>query len=152
MAELGLGVPRAWVGQFDRKFNRLPGLLFLGLIMKAFILLFPPFLALALFQTGCTPAANPSETVAEGVILSVEYELGDGQTGGFTRLNNSAAVPGKSGSWNVDAYGRLTREFLVITRLLRKDLGPKVIPAHRLVNVQFGDGGIQDVDENKPKT
>ena len=41
---------------------------------------------------------------AEGVIFAVEYQQGTG-TGGFTRLNNSKAVPGGDGSWNVDAYG-----------------------------------------------
>jgi hypothetical protein len=40
----------------------------------------------------------------------------DARTGGFTRLNISTAVPGRNGSWNVDAYGRLSREFLTITR------------------------------------
>ena len=120
-------------------------------MMKPLAILFSFFLSIVLSQTGCTQGGSSSETVAEGVIFSVEYEKGDGRTGGFTRLNNSAAVPGKSGSWNIDAYGRLTPEFLIITRPQRKDLGPKVIPAHRLVNVQFGDGGIGALDENKPK-
>jgi hypothetical protein len=115
---------------------------------------------------GCGVSNRSSETVAEGIILSVEYQTGGtvevgstertsktagGQTGGFTRLNTSEAVPGGNGSWNVDAYGRLTREFLIITRPQRKDLGPQVIPVHRLVNVQFGDGGIHQVNENQPK-
>jgi hypothetical protein len=116
---------------------------------------------------GCGEPNRSSETVAEGIILSVEYQMGGGrtevgtpehpsktkggQTGGFTRLNTSKAVPGGNGSWNVDAYGRLTREFLIITRPQRKDLGPQLIPVHRLVNVQFGDGGINQVNENQPK-
>jgi hypothetical protein len=51
---------------------------------------------------------------AEGIIYSVYYQQGTG-TGGYTRANNSQAVPGGNGSWNVDAYGKLYRDFLVIT-------------------------------------
>jgi hypothetical protein len=101
--------------------------------------------------TGCAPTSSKSDTVAEGVIFSVEYQMEGGRTGGFTRLNESKAVPGGNGSWNVDAFGRLTREFLIITRPQRSDLGPQVIPAHRLVSIQFGDGGIKQVNENQPK-
>ena len=100
--------------------------------------------------TGCTPASRESPVVAEGVLFSVEYRLEDGRTGGFTRLNDSKAVPGRNGNWNVDAYGRLTREYLIITRPQQTDLGPRVIPAQRLVDVQFGDGGIKSVNENQP--
>ena len=87
----------------------------------------------------------------EGTLLSVEYLKDDGQTQGFTRLNHASAVPGGNGSWNVDAYGRLTSEFLFITRPQKKDLGPLVIPVSRIVSIQFGDGGIKKVNENKPK-
>jgi hypothetical protein len=90
------------------------------------------------------------DTVAEGVILALEYKLEDGKTGGFTRLNVASAVPGGNGSWNVDAYGRLTRDYLFVTRPQQEDAGLRVIPAHRLVSVRFGDGGISSVDENKP--
>lgn len=107
--------------------------------------------ATLILVAGCQPAPTPSETVAEGVLLSVEYRLEDGRSGGITRLNDSRAVPGGNGSWNVDARGRLTRDFLVITHPQRSDLGPLVIPVHRLVQVQFGDGGIQHVDEGAPK-
>ena len=72
-----------------------------------------------------------------------------GRTGGFTRLNNSKAVPGHNGSWNVDAYGKLTRDFLIITRPQSRDMGPELIPVHRLISVQFGDGGIKQVKENQ---
>lgn len=108
-------------------------------------------IATTLVLTGCAPTSNKSDTVAEGVIFSVEYQVEGGRTGGFTRLNESKAVPGGNGSWNVDAYGRLTREFLVITRPQRSDSGPQVIPAHRLISVQFGDGGIKQVNESQPK-
>lgn len=114
--------------------------------MKTLLTFFGLISAALTCMVGCT---SRSDTVAEGVIYSVEYEMEGGRTGGFTRLNSSKAVPGGNGSWNVDARGRLTREFLVITRPQMKELGPLVIPAHRLVRVQFGDGGIK-VDEKQP--
>ena len=105
----------------------------------------------ALCSSSCTPPTPKAEIVAEGVIFSLEYRMGDGRSGGFTRLNESKAVPGGNGSWNIDAHGRLTSEFLVVTRPQRPDLGAQIIPAHRLVSVQFGDGGIKQVNENQPK-
>lgn len=119
--------------------------------MKTYPALLGLIIATALVLTGCAPPASKSDAVAEGVIFSVEYEMEGGRTGGFTRLNESKAVPGGNGSWNIDAHGRLTREFLIITRPQRSDLGPQVIPAHRLVSIQFGDGGIKQVNENQPK-
>jgi hypothetical protein len=103
--------------------------------------------------TSCRQDVGKSNdgTVAEGVIWYVEYEIEDGKTGGFTRINSSEAVPGGNGSWNVDAYGRLTRDYLIITRPQQKDLGPRIIPTHRLVDLQFGDGGLKKIDENRPK-
>jgi hypothetical protein len=98
---------------------------------------------------GCSPSSgSPAATVAEGIIFFVEYQMEGGGTGGFTRVNDAKAVPGGNGSWNVDAHGKLTREFLLITRPQSRDLGPEVIPVHRLVRVQFGDGGIKHVKEN----
>ena len=91
-------------------------------------------------------ASDQGETVAEGVIFSVEYKVKNGKTRGFTRLNISQAVPGGNGSFNIDAYGRLTRDFLIITRPQQKELGPQVIPTHRLVSIQFGDGGIKTIN------
>jgi len=99
---------------------------------------------------GCEEPDTENEIVAEGVIYYVEYTLADGKTGGFTRLNLAEAVPGGNGSWNIDAYGRLTREYLLITRPQRKDLGVRVIPAHRLLDIQFGHGGLVEVNENQP--
>lgn len=90
-----------------------------------------------------------SDTVAEGVIYSVEYQLPGGGTDGFTRLNDNRGVPGGSGSWNIDAYGRLTPEFLIITRPQHPDLAQEVIPVSHLVSIQFGDGGIREVNEGK---
>ncbi|HEX6984340.1 MAG TPA: hypothetical protein VF170_03135 [Planctomycetaceae bacterium] len=109
--------------------------------------------ALAAGAVGCARGSREQAdegTITEGILFSVEYELGDGRTGGFTRLNLSAAVPGGNGSWNVDAYGRLTRDYLLVTYPQKKDLGPRVIPARRLVDVQFGDGGIEQVAEGEP--
>ena len=104
---------------------------------------------------GCRRRSDTAQTIdtqiiAEGVIYRLEYKLEDGRTGGFTRINHNKAVPGLNGSWNIDAYGRLTRDYLIITRPQIKELGPRVIPSHRLLDVQFGDGGIKNVDENNP--
>lgn len=99
---------------------------------------------------GCDNDAPVSDILAEGVIYYVEYKLPDGRSGGFTRLNMPEAVPGKNGSWNVDARGRLTRDFLFISRPQQRDIGVQAIPIHQLISVQFGDGGIKQVDENKP--
>jgi hypothetical protein len=84
------------------------------------------------------------------VIFSVTYLWKDGRTRGFTRLNEQKAVEAHEGSWNVDARGRLTRDYLFITRPQQPDLGPEVIPASRLLHIQFGDGGIKQV-ESQPK-
>jgi hypothetical protein len=119
--------------------------------MKKYPSLLGLIIATAVVVAGCASSSSRSHTVAEGVIFSVEYQMEGGRTGGFTRLNESKAVPGGNGSWNVDACGRLTPEFLIITRPQRRDLGPLVIPVHRLVNIQFGDGGIKQVNENQPK-
>jgi len=105
----------------------------------------------AIASTAILTSCSRQPVVAEGIILSVEYQLENGKTGGFTRLNNSKAVPSGNGAWNIDAYGRLTKDFLIITRPQRKDLGAEAIPVHRLVDVRFGDGGIQQVDEGHPK-
>ena len=110
-------------------------------------------IAIALFSVvGCNQqSTNPQSTephvIAEGIIYYLEYKLENGETGGFTRLNNVKMVPGGNGNWNVDANGRLTQHYLVITYPEKKDLGLRVIPAHRLVDIQFGDGGIKNVDD-----
>ncbi|HLH53698.1 MAG TPA: hypothetical protein VKY92_08785 [Verrucomicrobiae bacterium] len=103
-------------------------------------------LASCVFCSGCS--RQREAVVTKGVILSVSYKDADGKTHGFTRLNQASAVPGGNGSWNVDAYGRLTPHFLIITRPQRRDLGPLVIPVRNLVEVQFGDGGIKNISEN----
>ena len=99
---------------------------------------------------GCQPTDSGNQTVGEGVIWTVEDKLEGGKTGGFTRINDSRAVPGGNGSWNVDAYGKLTRDYLFITHPQQKDAGVEVIPSHRLVSLRFGDGGIKTVSVNQP--
>jgi hypothetical protein len=111
--------------------------------------LLPFGLAGAVALTGLVGCSR-SDTVAEGVIWSVEFQKPGGGTEGITRMNGSFAVPGGNGSWNVDAYGRLTREFLIITFPQHPEMGPEVVPVSRLVNIKFGDGGIKQVTEGKP--
>jgi hypothetical protein len=100
---------------------------------------------------GCSQPNNKPEVVSEGIIYHVEYKLENGGTGGFTRVNDSKCVPGGNGSWNVDAYGKLTDNYLIITYPQKKELGPQIIPTNRLISIQFGDGGIKKVEENAPK-
>ncbi len=115
--------------------------------------IFGLIIAVTLVLTGCAPASSNSDTIVEGVIFSVSYQMENGSIGGYTRVNDSSAIPGSGfGRYNTDAYGRLTREFLIITRPQRSDFGPQVIPVHRLVSIQFGDGGIKQVKESKPSS
>jgi hypothetical protein len=85
--------------------------------------------------------------ITEGIIWYVEYELGEGKSTGFTRSQHAITLPGGSGGLNVDAYGKLTSQFLVITYPQRKDLGQLIIPVSRLLSIQFGDGGIKELNE-----
>ncbi len=98
----------------------------------------------ALSLTGIVGCSR-SDSVADGVVYSMEYQMPGSGTYGFTRMNDSRCVPGGNGSWNVDAYGRLTREYLIITYPQNPHMGPLIIPASRLVSIQFGDGGIAQV-------
>ena len=101
------------------------------------------------FLAGCSPHTREVATIAEGTIFSVEFKKDGGGSEGFTRVNSRIMVPGGNGNWNVDAYGRLTRDVLIITRPQQRDLGPQVVPIERLVSIQFGDGGIKQVDEKR---
>ncbi len=101
------------------------------------------FLVGAFALTGIVGCSR-SDTVAEGVIYSVEYQLPGGGTEGFTRVNNNRCIPGGNGSWNVDASGKLTHDFVFITR---QQQPTEIIPVSRLVSIQFGDGGIAQVDK-----
>jgi hypothetical protein len=97
------------------------------------------------------PAAGRGRPIAEGVIFSARFKNADNASGseGFTRLNEPRAVPGNNGSWNVDAYGKLYPDYLIITYPQQPELGPKVIPAARIIEIQFGDGGIKQVGASK---
>jgi hypothetical protein len=81
--------------------------------------------------------------IAEGIIWHVEYELGEGKSTGFTRAKHAEALPGGGGGLKVDAYGRLTSQFLIITYPNMKGLKEHIIPVNRLLSIQFGDGGIK---------
>ncbi len=98
--------------------------------------------------SGCVqyPAGTGEKPVEEGVIYAVQYEIGNGLTEGFTRLNDPKAVPGGNGKWNIDARGKLYHDFLLIRFAGFPDLGYQAIPIHRLYFIQFGDGGIKEVD------
>jgi hypothetical protein len=97
--------------------------------------------------TGCnvdfssrTDAGNEGGVIAEGTLYSVTYEREDGK---HTTITRSSAPPA-NGTWNVDAYGKLNSRALVLTYPGRRELGPHVIPFDRIVDVQFGDGGIKN--------
>ena len=98
--------------------------------------------------TGCVqyPAGTGEKPVEEGIIYAVQYEIGAGQTEGFTRLNDPKAVPGGNGKSSIDARGKLYHDFLLIRFANSPDLGYQAIPIRRLYFVQFGDGGIKQVD------
>src|SRR5215212_9285477 len=58
----------------------------------------------------------PEKPIMEGPLHSAAYEQDDGKVGGFTRADNPQAVPGGNGSWNERRYGRLYRDYLVVTK------------------------------------
>jgi len=115
-----------------------------------------PFLvSLVLLGTalgGCVqyPAGTQEKPVEEGVIFAVQYDIGNGQTEGFTRLNNPREVPGGNGKWNINAYGKLYHDFLIVRFPDSPGLDHQAIPVHRLFFVQFGDGGIKEVAGESP--
>ncbi len=88
--------------------------------------------------------------IASGTLYSVRYDLGGGKVGGMTRsraLRHDGAVAETS----VDMRATLTRDALLVHRLLRYEGGnkpvyetehPHVIPFDRIYEVQFGDRGI----------
>jgi hypothetical protein len=117
--------------------------------MKSQIVLLLSLAMICASISGCSDESSDG-VVAEGVIYAVEYETGGGHTEGLTRLNISQAVPGGNGSWNVNAYGKLYNNFLLIRFPDSLDLGYQAIPTHRLISVQFGDGGIKKV-ASQPK-
>jgi hypothetical protein len=79
--------------------------------------------------------------IAEGTVFSVSYQQGDGKSATITR---ASAPPDTGGTWNVDAYGKLTSQALVLTYPGRREFGPHIIPFERIIDIQFGDGGIKN--------
>jgi hypothetical protein len=83
---------------------------------------------------------EPSEKpFVEGPIHSVAYEQEGGKLGGFTRVNDPGAVPGGNGSWNDRRYGKLYREYLIVTKPDQQGWGVLVIPSGRLRSVHFAE-------------
>jgi hypothetical protein len=81
---------------------------------------------------------EPSERpLLEGPIHYAVYERENGKIGGFTRINDAKAVPGGNGSWNDHCYGKLYREYLIVTKPSNKNWGVLVLPANRLHEVHF---------------
>lgn len=117
--------------------------------MKSQILFLVALALVGAALSGCVqyPAGTSEKPVEEGVIYAVQYEIGNGRTEGFTRLNDPKAVPGGNGKWNIDARGKLYHDFLMIRFASTPELGYQAIPVQRLLFVQFGHGGIKQVDE-----
>lgn len=91
------------------------------------------------FSTRSDGRSGSSGVISEGVVYSVTFQQADGKP---TTITRSSVPPQGNGTWNIDAYGKLTPEALVLTYPGRRDLGPHVIPFDRIVDIQFGDGGI----------
>ena len=84
----------------------------------------------------------------EGIVWTIEWADGEGKSHGLTRSSIPESVPGGNGSWNMDMYGKLYESHLEIAFPKRKELGPKIIPMSRIVDMRFGDGGIREIAEN----
>jgi hypothetical protein len=93
------------------------------------------------FSTRSDGRNQAGPVISEGTIYSVTYEQADGKP---TTISRASFPPEGGGTWNVDAYGTLTAQALVITYPGRRELGPHIIPFDRVVEVRFGDGGIQN--------
>lgn len=75
----------------------------------------------------------------EGPIHFAAYDVGNGKLGGFVRIDNPEAVPGGNGTWNVDRYGKLYRDYLVVTDLSNERWGVQVIPTSRIYEIHFSE-------------
>lgn len=85
-----------------------------------------------------TAVIEPTEKpLMEGPIHYVAFEQESGRTAGFTRVDDPKAVPGGNGSWNERRYGKLYRDYLVVTKPADKSWGVLVLPASRLQAVHF---------------
>jgi hypothetical protein len=110
--------------------------------LKHFALIIVSILLIGCNDSDHNENAN-TQVIAEGIIWHVEYELGEGKSTGFTRAMHAEALPSGGGSLKVDAYGRLTSQFLIITYPNMKELKEHIIPVNRLLSIQFGDGGVK---------
>lgn len=115
--------------------------------MKRPILFLAALALVGVALCGCVqyPSGTQGEPIEEGVIFAVQYDIGNGRTEGFTRLNDPQAIPGGNGRANINAYGKLYSDFLLIRFPDSPDLNYQAIPVQRLYFVQFGRGGIHEV-------
>ena len=104
---------------------------------------------------GCGGSNSPP-SAAEGTLYTVVFQTSPNHFEGITRSSHAAAITismsGMSGSSNlgVDCTGRLTSEFLFVT--YPKSGRPMlVIPVSRILRLEFGDGGIKKVGDDKPR-
>jgi len=118
----------------------------LTIIVLALLIAF--VLALIGGIAGGASARTGQVFIREGTVWSVEWQDGRNGTRGLTRARVPEAVPGDTGSWNVDMAGRLFTTHLELERRAQKDLGVQVIPMSRIVSIQFGDGGILETEQN----
>jgi hypothetical protein len=104
--------------------------------MNTYIAVFG-FAAALIGGTGCSPSGGRSGTVMEGVVFSVEYQRADGMKISVSRRNRD--IYGNP----TEVHGRLTPDFLILTRPRLKNSTAEVIPVSRLISLEFGEGGIK---------
>jgi hypothetical protein len=83
-----------------------------------------------------------AQVIAEGIIWYVEYERGEGKSTGFTRSEHAVTLPSGGGGLKVDAYGKLTSQFLIITFTNRIGLKQHILQVIILMSILFGDVGV----------
>ena len=91
--------------------------------------------------SACSRGDRPTQPLQEGVIWTLQWTDGAGESHGSSRASVPESVPGGSGSWNMDLYGRLYSTHIEITNRQANNMGPKIILVDKLDFVQFGDGG-----------
>ena len=90
---------------------------------------------------GCRRQNDTETPIYEGVIRTLQWTDQSGNSHGMSRSSVPGSVPGGSGSFNMDLYGRLFITHLEIVNNQQKDLGPLIIPFERIDSIQFGEGG-----------
>ena len=91
--------------------------------------------------SGCKKQNDTQTPICEGVIWTLQWTDQSGNSHGMSRSSFPESVPGGSGSWNLDLYGRLYITHLEIVNNQQKDLGPTIIPFERIDSIKFGEGG-----------